>query len=134
MSFLQLRSKHNQLGLLSLPTVITTAATGVVDVSAQGNGIVVNAGGSPVTVRGFVWSSSNSMPTLADSSTTAGSGTGVYSGTLSPLSITTFYYYRAYATNSIGTAYGEVFTFTTTAAVVPVVNTLRLLMLMGVGT
>ena len=115
MSFLQLRSSSSyDFILLSYATVTTQAASSVTASTATGNGTVVTQGGSAVTVRGFVWSSSNSNPTLADSSVTSGSGTGVYTGSITGLAGTTLYYYRAYATNGIGTAYGDVMTFTTT--------------------
>jgi hypothetical protein len=41
-----------------------------------------------------------------------GSGTGIFSETISELDIYTRYYYKAYATNAFGTAYGEIMSFT----------------------
>jgi hypothetical protein len=43
-----------------------------------------------------------------------GSGTGSFVSTLTNLAPTTTYYTRAYATNSVGTAYGSVVSFSTT--------------------
>ena len=117
MSFLQLRSIVGKFVLLAFPTVITNAATNVQSGQADGNGNVTNAGGSAVTVRGFVWSSTTTNPTLSDSSVSSGSGTGSFTATMSGLAGSTLYYYRAYATNSIGTAYGDMVNFTTSAAV-----------------
>ena len=63
-----------------------------------------------MTSRGFVYgTSSNNLSQTVQS----GSGTGNFTTTLSGLSAGTPYYYKAYATNSIGTAYGEVTMFNT---------------------
>lgn len=115
MSFAPLRSTQLKFILNNFPTVITLDATSITGTQATGNGTVVSAGGSSVTVRGFVWST-NPQPTLADNVVTSGSGTGTYTGTISGLSGGTTYYYRAYATNSIGTGYGDNISFTTVAA------------------
>ena|SRR5258706_9073554 len=114
MSFFQLRTLHRPLQLSGFPTVTTQAATSVSGTSATGNGTLVNLGGSAVTATGFVWSSSTTNPTLADSSVSSGSTTvGTFTASITGLSGTTTYYYRAYATNAIGTAYGDMLTFTT---------------------
>ena len=47
-----------------------------------------------------------------------GTGTGVYSGTLQNLNPLTTYYFRAYATNSVGTSYGNEVSFTTSSLVI----------------
>lgn len=112
MSFLQLRSIGTRI--LSFPTVTTQAVTNIASTSGDGNGTLVNTGGSAVTARGFVYSSVNSQPTLADTVVSSGTATGTYTITMSPLSSTTTYYVRAYATNAIGTGYGDTVTFTTT--------------------
>ncbi|UPT71489.1 MAG: T9SS sorting signal type C domain-containing protein [Flavobacterium sp. JAD_PAG50586_2] len=54
-------------------------------------------------------------PTLANSVVTTGSGTGSYTSALTGLSVNTRYYYRAYATNSVNTAYGSESNFYTLA-------------------
>lgn len=58
----------------------------------------------------------NPTPTLGGSGVTAitdaAPGTGSYSGTLSPLTASTGYSVRAYATNSAGTSYSATVTFT----------------------
>lgn len=114
MSFLQLRSSLSKFFLLGFPTVTTQAASSITSSQATGNGTVVNNGGSATTSRGFCWATT-AQPTTASSTVTSGSGTGAYTGTLSSLSSSTLYHYRAYATNAIGTGYGDDVTFTTSA-------------------
>jgi uncharacterized protein (TIGR02145 family) len=98
----------------STPTVTTNSATNITSSSASSGGIVITDGGASVTARGVCWSIS-SNPTTANSHTTDGSGTGTFTSNLTGLSANTLYYVRAYATNAIGTAYGNEATFTTTA-------------------
>ena len=95
-----------------LPTVVTTSATNVTYTSASVGGEVTSDGGTTVTERGVVYSTS-SKPTTSNNKKRSGSGTGAYSVELSDLSEGTTYYVRAYAINSKGTAYGEQVSFTT---------------------
>lgn len=116
MSFLQLRGKRKDTDLLAFPTVTTQAVTSITSSSGDGNGTLVNAGGSAITARGFVYSTSTLNPTLSDSvSTEGGTTTGAFTKTISGLASTTTYYIRAYATNAIGTGYGDAVTFVTSA-------------------
>ncbi len=103
------------------PTVTTTTASGITDSSATIGGNVTSDGGSAVTARGVCWSTSQN-PTLSNSHTTNGSGTGIFSSSLTGLTAGTTYYVRAYAINSVDTAYGNQITFTT-SAVAPTVTT-----------
>jgi hypothetical protein len=52
-----------------------------------------------------------------------GSGTGSFSCSVADLSANTTYYLRAFATNSVGTSYGDQVSFTTTSPTAPVVTT-----------
>ena len=66
------------------------------------------------------------MSNCGDNYTEDGGGTGSYSSQLTGLSANTFYYVRAYATNSVGTAYSEFnfpATFTTENYVAPTATT-----------
>ncbi|MFZ4726543.1 MAG: formylglycine-generating enzyme family protein, partial [Paludibacter sp.] len=58
------------------------------------------------------WSTSSS-PTITNSKTTDGIGTGTFTSSLTGLTAGTTYYLRAYATNSAGTGYGNEQVFTT---------------------
>ncbi|MPL81719.1 hypothetical protein SDC9_27649 [bioreactor metagenome] len=100
----------------TVPTVTTTAATAVTSGSAVSGGNVTNTGGDAVTARGVCWSTSQN-PTITNSHTIDGSGSGAYSSNITGLTASTTYYVRAYATNISGTAYGNQISFTTSAAV-----------------
>ena len=106
-----------------LPTVTTNDATDITQTTATSGGNVVSDGGATVTVRGVCWSTS-SNPTTTDNHTTDGSGIGAFISYLTGLTPNTFYYVRAYATNSVGTAYGNEITFTTLSNItLPTVTT-----------
>ena len=99
------------------PSITTNAATNVHKITATGNGNITSDGGRSLTSRGFVFSSSDSTPTIGEGGVTniveGGTATGIYSDTLTPLVSDTLYYYQAYAINDKGTSYGGVETFTT---------------------
>jgi len=97
----------------NMPTVITNPVTLLLGNSASTGGNVTSDGGSPVTHRGVVYDTT-SNPSLSSNYTVDGSGTGSFVSTLNNLAPTTTYYTRAYATNSVGTAYGSVVSFSTT--------------------
>ena len=88
------------------PTITTTELSNISTTTATSGGTIPNDGGSPVTARGVCWST-NQNPTIADSKTTDGIGTGSFTSNLTNLKTGTTYYVRAYATNSIGTTYGN---------------------------
>lgn len=90
-----------------LPTVTTeTPASDITSVSASGGGNVTSDGGGTVSERGIAWGASTN-PTIAGDHQASGSGTGSFTGVaMTGLNPNTHYYYRAYATNEIGTAYG----------------------------
>ena len=96
------------------PTVSTIAVSAITDSTAECGGTITSDGGAAVTARGVCWSAS-AIPTTADDTTTDGTGSGSYTSSLTGLTAGTHYRVRAYATNSAGTGYGGVDTFTTTA-------------------
>jgi uncharacterized protein (TIGR02145 family) len=98
---------------VTVPTIITTAISSITVTGASSGGNVTNDGGASVTVRGVVWSTSSGPTVALSTKTTDGTGTGSFSSTLASLTASSTYYVRAYATNSIGTAYGNEVSFTT---------------------
>ncbi len=101
--------KKDQPAPPTLPEV-TTASVTVSGSTATGGGELIDDGNSPITAIGLAWSSTNTMPTVADD-TTKNTISGVtFTATVDGLTPSTTYYFRAYATNAVGTAYGAVVT------------------------
>ncbi|RYD87242.1 MAG: cadherin-like beta sandwich domain-containing protein, partial [Sphingobacteriales bacterium] len=103
------------ISVTQLPYVTTASATSITGSSAVLGGTVIRSDAG-VTSRGLVYSSSNQTPTIGGTNVIQavnGSGTGIFSATISSLSPVTTYYVRSYATSSAGTAYGTVTSFTT---------------------
>jgi len=97
----------------NLPTISTNVITDIKPNSSVSGGSIASDGGSPVTSRGVVWSI-NPNPTVSLSTKTSdGLGMGNFTSNLTGLSSNTTYYVRAYATNSVGTSYGNEIIFTT---------------------
>ena len=96
--------------LKPLPELTTNAVTGITGNSAICGGMITSDGGTSISVRGVCWSTT-ALPTIADSKTTDGTGIGSFTSSLTGLVASTTYYVRAYATNSVGTAYGNVRSF-----------------------
>lgn len=96
------------------PTVTTSSISNITSSSATGGGNVTAQGSSAVTARGVCWSTSQN-PTINNSKTNDGTGTGSFTSSITGLSPSTQYYVRAYATNSAGTSYGSQVSFTTSA-------------------
>ncbi len=99
-----------------VPSLTTTEITSITATTASSGGNITNDGGASVTARGVCWSTSQN-PTVADSHTDDGNGTGSFTSILTGLSSNTTYYVRAYATNSAGTAYGNELSFKTSAGI-----------------
>jgi hypothetical protein len=97
---------------IDYPTVTTTVVTNVTTTTALSGGNITSDGGSTITARGVCWSI-NPNPTINDSHTTDGSGSGSFTSSLTELNEYTTYYVRAYAVNSKGVGYGSQKSFRT---------------------
>ena len=96
----------------AVPAVTTSNDMSIEAFTATLGGDVLHDGDSDITARGICWSTSEN-PTIADSKTTEAGTTGAFTSELTELTAETTYYARAYATNGIGTGYGEQVSFTT---------------------
>ena len=105
-----------------VPTLTTTEITLITNTTAISGGNVTADGNGPVTAKGICWSTTEN-PTITDSKTSDGTGTGSFISNLTALTPGTVYHVRAYATNSAGTAYGADVTFTSTPLAVPTLTT-----------
>jgi uncharacterized protein (TIGR02145 family) len=100
--------------LAVVPTLATTtAASAIAGTTATSGGNVSADGGSAVTARGIVWGTATNPTIALTTKTTDGTGTGVFTSSLTGLTAATLYYVRSYATNAIGTSYGAEISFTT---------------------
>jgi hypothetical protein len=95
-----------------VPVLTTTTTSSVKSTSAKSGGNITSDGGAAVTIRGVCWSKVTN-PTITDSITKDGTGSGSFSSSIKGLNFNTTYYVRAYATNSTGTGYGNEINFTT---------------------
>ena len=119
-----------QMSLTNIPTwsgakystLTTTAASDVTNTAATSGSTITSDGGSAITARGVCWSTTTG-PATADSKTTDGSGTGTFISSITLLAGGTTYYVRAYATNGVGTVYGNEISFLTPASTAPVLTT-----------
>jgi hypothetical protein len=100
--------------LVDLPVVTTTDVTAIGKTGAVSGGAVTYDGGGTVTARGLAWGTT-ANPTIAGTKIDGGTGLGAFVSTLTALQKFTIYHVRAYATNSVGTAYGADIQFTTLA-------------------
>ena len=105
----------------TVPVVVTHSVKDVHSNYAVGKGSLISDGGTRMMECGICWSSENSIPALSDNPIFADNHVesypfwelGDYPGVMIGLMPNTTYYVRAYATNLIGTGYGEVVSFTT---------------------
>ncbi|NVO10126.1 MAG: fibrobacter succinogenes major paralogous domain-containing protein [Bacteroidales bacterium] len=101
------------------PTVTTTDVTEITQNTVKSGGTITSNGGAEIKSYGVCWST-NHNPTIDDNKTSQ--YTDLFIVTATGLTANTTYYLRAYATNSVGTGYGNEVSFTTLAAVLPVVK------------
>ncbi len=102
-------------GINPAPVVTTGAASAITSNSATLAGTATTACAA-ITAYGIEYSTTNGFPngtgTQVPASNLAG---GNFSSNVGGLAASTVYYYKAYATNSVGTTYGTQQTFTTAA-------------------
>jgi hypothetical protein len=97
------------------PTITSETTNGNVEITyttIKISGNVSSDGGSQITSRGVCWST-NQNPTVSDNKTIETSNT--FTSTITDLVANTTYYFRVYATNSVGTSYATEQTFRTSS-------------------
>ncbi len=96
-----------------IPTVATYQISNITLTTAL-SGVVINGnGGSTITTYGLVWSNTQNPTISLPTKTVVSPGMGGNEGNITGLVANTTYYVRAYATNSVGTGYGNEIIFTT---------------------
>jgi len=105
------------------PTITTNSVATITRTTAISGGNISSDGGSAITGRGIVWNKTGSPSPLVGTDsirTDASNTTGSYTLNLGNLNSGITYYVRAYATNAMGTSYGNQLSFTT----LPVLDTI----------
>jgi len=105
--------KKDTENTLTIPILTTKNIVSVTAESAITGGTVINDGGSLITQRGVCWNTSPNATINNNKAFDGSTGSGNFTTNISGLSGNTTYYIRAYATNSIGTGYGNEISFTT---------------------
>ena len=95
-----------------VPTLITIVVTSITFRSAASGGIITDNGGEDVTEMGVCWGT-NANPTTDNNKISNGPGNSYFSVWIDKLKPATEYFVRAYATNSVGTTYGNEWKFAT---------------------
>lgn len=108
----------------SLPEVSTKEVSDITPTTAASGGTIISNGNNPITAKGICWSKSEN-PTIEDSKTENGSGMESFISQMDNLEGNTTYYVRAYATNMVGTAYGEQVVFSTIVSSLPTIITYK---------
>ena len=96
--------------ITTFPVVTTEFSGNNSTTSATLTGYVLENGGDEVTARGLAWAEFYN-PAADGQTVSGGSGNGGFTATLENLTPGTTYYARAFATNSLGTAYGNCVSF-----------------------
>jgi len=117
----------------ALATINTNSPSSITSTSAELSSTITSTGGSNITTSGVCYGN-NPNPSLLDYYTTDGTNSGTFVSTLSNLSPNTLYYARAYATNGVGTAYGNQVQFTTTQTPAISIETFNCSSLSGVNS
>jgi hypothetical protein len=108
-----------------LPTISTQSTSTITSFSAVSGLNFTSDGGATISSKGVCYSTS-ANPTTANSKVLGlGTTLGIQSLTISGLSPATTYYVRAFATNLIGTSYGNELSFTTLAST-PIISTVSI--------
>lgn len=107
----------------TLPVLTTTNASNISLIGASTGGNITSNGGADITARGVVWSTTQNPTISLTTKTNDGVGVGTYTSNIASLTPNTTYYVRAYATNSVGTSYGNEINFTTASIQLPVLTT-----------
>ena len=95
-----------------VPALTTAEITNLTTTTASSGGNIINDGGSEIISRGVCYNTSGN-PTITDTRTSDGTGSGSFESNLTQLISKTYYTVRAYATNSTGTGYGDELSFVT---------------------
>jgi uncharacterized protein (TIGR02145 family) len=96
----------------TVPVLTTSAVSNIAQTTATCSSNVSSDGGAIVWERGVCWNTGQT-PSIPDKKTFDSTGVGSFTSAITGLIPNTTYYVRAYATNRVGTGYGNVMSFKT---------------------
>jgi len=99
---------------LNFPSMETVAPINIARIYAYSGANFISDGGSAVIEKGLVWGTMPNPTIALPTKTTEGGGLINFTRKITGLSEKTTYYLRAYATNAVGTSYGNQIVFATT--------------------
>jgi len=99
----------------TLPVLTTKNINNISAMGAVSGGVITTDGGGTISERGICWSEAPN-PTITSEKTSSGSTSASFSVAIAKAAPNTTYYLKAYATNELGTGYGEEKSFTTSEA------------------
>lgn len=108
-----------------IPVLTTSVIADIKGTSATSGGTITDDGSGKILAAGVCWGT-GSTPTISGNKTTDPVVTGSFTSNISGLNGATKYYVRSYATNSAGTGYGNIVSFSTMGEV-PAIGTWELL-------
>ncbi|MCK5807391.1 cadherin repeat domain-containing protein, partial [bacterium] len=94
------------------PTIATVVATAITTKTATSGGSISSDGGATISAKGVCYGET-ANPTTAGVCVPDASADTTFSVSLTGLTVATTYFYRAFATNSVSTTYGNNLSFTT---------------------
>jgi hypothetical protein len=100
-----------------LREIYSNSVSAMTQTTANAGGNITSDGGATVTARGICWSTTSGPTTALSTKTIDGTGTGIFTSSMTALAAGTVYYVKAYATNSAGTSYWNEISFITLATV-----------------
>ena len=104
----------NKLSVKALPLVSTSEVTEIKCFSALSGGVIVDVGGEDnIVAKGLVYGESSDLTIHSAMYVESGEGSDPFGMVIPSLKHGTRYYVRAFATNSVGTSYGEAKEFVT---------------------
>jgi len=95
-----------------LPVVTTTTASSITSTTAASGGNITSNGGVSILAEGVCWSTTSGAESISGSHSSDGTSNS-FSSSITGLTTGITYYVKAYASNVVGTSYGNEISFTT---------------------
>ncbi|MAL60770.1 MAG: hypothetical protein CMC14_12065 [Flavobacteriaceae bacterium] len=111
--FLIIGCHSDDIRELSIPILQTTKITDITETTASSGGLVLSDGGTSIINKGICWDIKSNPSITHSTKTIESQESSLFNSMLSNLVPNQKYYVRAYATNSVGTSYGNEVSFFT---------------------